>query len=60
MATTDMHETTEELLDAVFSVWSVPRLYNEDQLPLEESPEMAVRRGGGCKMTTSPGVSGVE
>jgi hypothetical protein len=28
MATTDMHATTEELLKAVFSVWSVMRLYN--------------------------------
>jgi hypothetical protein len=27
-----MHATTEELLKGVFSVRSVPRLYNEDQL----------------------------
>jgi hypothetical protein len=27
---TDMHATTE-LLEAVFSLWSVPRLYNEGQ-----------------------------
>jgi hypothetical protein len=39
-----------------FSVQSVPRLYtsNEDQLPLQQSPEMAARRGGGwCDMATS-------
>jgi hypothetical protein len=27
------HATIEELLEAAFSVRSVPRLYNEDQLP---------------------------
>jgi hypothetical protein len=42
MAATDMH-TTEELLEVVFSVRSVLRLYNEGQLPLEKSPEMTVR-----------------
>jgi hypothetical protein len=31
---TDTHAIIEELLEAVFSVRSVPRLYNEDQLPL--------------------------
>jgi hypothetical protein len=25
----DMHATMEELLDVVFSMWSVPRLYND-------------------------------
>jgi hypothetical protein len=34
IATRDVHATTEERLEAVFSVQSVPRLYNEDQLPL--------------------------
>jgi hypothetical protein len=34
MTATDMHTTTKELLAAAFSVWSVLRLYNEDQLPL--------------------------
>jgi hypothetical protein len=34
MAATDTHPTVEELLGAVFSVQSVPRLYNEGQLPL--------------------------
>jgi hypothetical protein len=33
-AATDTHATTEELLEAVFSVRSVLRLYNEGQLPL--------------------------
>jgi hypothetical protein len=37
MAATDMHITIEKLLETVFSVRSVPRLYNEGQLPLEES-----------------------
>jgi hypothetical protein len=32
MAATDMHAATENLLDAVFSVRPVPRLYNEGQL----------------------------
>jgi hypothetical protein len=35
MAITDTHETIEGLVEAVFSVRSVPRLNNEDQLPLE-------------------------
>jgi hypothetical protein len=35
MAATDMHVTTEELLEALFSVRSLPRLYKEGQLPLE-------------------------
>jgi hypothetical protein len=54
MAATDSHATTEELLEAVFCVWSVPRLYNEGQPPLEESLEMTVKRAGGwCEMTAS-------
>jgi hypothetical protein len=36
MATTDTHATIEEILEAVFFVRSLPRLYNEDQLPLKE------------------------
>jgi hypothetical protein len=32
------HTTTEELLEAVFSVRPLPRLYNVDQLPLLVSP----------------------
>jgi hypothetical protein len=47
MAGTDMHATTEELMEAMFSVRSVPRLYNEGQPPLQESLETAVRRVGG-------------
>jgi hypothetical protein len=35
-----MYPITEELLEVVFSVQSVLRLYNEDQLPLWGSPEM--------------------
>jgi PIN domain nuclease of toxin-antitoxin system len=61
MAATDIHATREELLEAVFSVWSVSGLYNEGQLPLEESLETAVRRAGGwCEMAASLGVSGGE
>jgi hypothetical protein len=33
-----------KLLEAVLSVWSVLRLFNEDQLPLQGSLETAVRR----------------
>jgi hypothetical protein len=47
MVTTDMHATTEELLEAVFSVQSVLWLYNKDQLSSEESVQMVVRRVGG-------------
>jgi hypothetical protein len=51
MAETDTHATREELLEVVFSVRSVPRLYNECQVPLEKSLETAVRRAGGwCEM----------
>jgi hypothetical protein len=37
MDATDMHVTIEELLEEMFSVPSVPRVYNEGQLPLEKS-----------------------
>jgi hypothetical protein len=30
MAAADMQATKEELLEAIFSVWSVPMLYNEE------------------------------
>jgi hypothetical protein len=44
----------EKLLEAVFFVRAVKRLYNEEQLPLWESPETAVRRvGGWCEMAAS-------
>jgi hypothetical protein len=46
MAATDAHATMEELLEAVFSVQSVPRLYNEEQLRLRVSLEAAARRVG--------------
>jgi hypothetical protein len=58
MAATDTYATIEELLEALLSVRSVLRLYNEGQLPLEESFERAVRRvGGWCEMAASLGVS---
>jgi hypothetical protein len=39
-----MAATTEELLEAVFSVRSVPILYNEDQLALSASRETVCRQ----------------
>jgi hypothetical protein len=60
MAATDIHATTEELLEAVFSVRSVPKLYNKSQLPLDKSLESAVRKvGGWCEMAASLEVSGI-
>jgi hypothetical protein len=50
MAATDMHATIEELLEAVFSVRSVPRLYNEGRLRLEagsNTSTVALRVVGG-------------
>jgi hypothetical protein len=45
----------------MFSVQSVPRLYNEGQLPLEGSLETAVRRvGDWCEMAANLGVSQLE
>jgi hypothetical protein len=50
MIARDKHATIVELLEAVFSVRSVPRLYNEGQRSLE----MTVRRvGGWCEMAAS-------
>jgi hypothetical protein len=58
MAPENTQATTEELLDVVFSVWSIPRLYNEGQLPLEESLLTTVRRvEGWCEMAASLVVS---
>jgi hypothetical protein len=51
------------MLEAVFSVQSMPRLYNNGQLPLGRllSLEVAVRKVGcWCEMAASLGVSGVE
>jgi hypothetical protein len=58
MAATDTHVTIEELLGEVFSMRSVPKLYNEEQLRLRESLQTGVRRVGGlCEMAASLGVS---
>jgi hypothetical protein len=58
MAATNMHATTEELLEAMFSVRSVPRLQNKEQLRLRESLETAVTKvGGECEIAASLGVS---
>jgi hypothetical protein len=35
---TYMYATTDELLDALFSVWSVPWLYNKDQHATQREP----------------------
>jgi hypothetical protein len=43
-AATDMHATTEELLEAVFSVRSMLRLYNKDQLLVKAESESRVLR----------------
>jgi hypothetical protein len=54
MAETYTHATIEEILEAVFSMLSVPRLNNEKQLPLKQSLETAVRSvGGWCEMAAS-------
>jgi hypothetical protein len=60
MAATDMHSTIEYLWEAVFSVRSVLRIHNEEQLRLWESLETAMRRVGcWCEMVASLGVCGV-
>jgi hypothetical protein len=43
MTATGTHTTTEEVSIAMFSVRSLPGLYNEGQLPLEKGLETAVR-----------------
>jgi hypothetical protein len=54
MAAKDTHAIIQELLEAKFSVWSVPTLYNGVHLPLEESLETAERRvGGWCQLAAS-------
>jgi deoxyribodipyrimidine photolyase-like uncharacterized protein len=49
MDATDKHAAIKELLEALFSVRSVPRPYNEDKLPLRGSLEAAVRRVRGWR-----------
>jgi hypothetical protein len=41
-ASVDMHTTVEELWEVVFSMQSVLRLYNEEQLPLTVSHSVRV------------------
>jgi hypothetical protein len=56
IADIDTLATTEELLEAVFSVRSVLRLYNENQLSLQVSRGTADRRGGGwCEVAARLG-----
>jgi hypothetical protein len=41
-------------MEAMFSVRFVPRLYNEDRLPLRDSPDTAGRRvGDWCEMAAN-------
>jgi hypothetical protein len=44
IATINTHAAIEELLEAVFSVRSTPRIYSEDQLPLPVSRESVCRQ----------------
>jgi hypothetical protein len=44
---TDTHAAIEELLEAVFSVGSAPRLHNEDPRPAESVPSGAHNSGYG-------------
>jgi hypothetical protein len=54
MAATDMNKTIEEILEAMFSVQSVSRLYNEEQLRLQGSLETALRVVGvSCETVAS-------
>jgi hypothetical protein len=46
MTAINTHATIVELLEAVFYVRSVSRLYKEGELPIEESLKTAVRRVG--------------
>jgi hypothetical protein len=48
MATTDTQTTVEELLEVVFSLLCAKTVYNKNQLPLQKSPEMAVKSVGSC------------
>jgi hypothetical protein len=52
---------TEKLLEEVFSVRSVPSLYNEQQLRLREILETTMRRvRGWCEAATRLGLSQLE
>jgi hypothetical protein len=58
IAAGDAH-AIEKWLEAVFSVRSAPRLYKEDQLPLRESFQTAVR-GVGVWCETAASLRGLE
>jgi hypothetical protein len=47
-AATNQHATTEEVLKAVFSVWSAQRLYSKDQRATAISHELQVSSGSSC------------
>jgi hypothetical protein len=46
-ATIDMH-TTEEWLEAVFSIWSVQRVYNENQSRRREHGSIRISTAENC------------
>jgi hypothetical protein len=49
---------TQEIIEETFSVESVPRIYNENQLSLRDSLETAVTRvGGWCNVSASIAVT---
>jgi hypothetical protein len=55
IAVTDTHAI---VMEETFSVRSVPRLYNEDQLPLRGSFETAVTKlGGWCNISAGNAVT---
>jgi hypothetical protein len=45
------YATIEELLEVVFSVRSMPRLYNEEQLPLQDGVESAINECRSCAVS---------
>jgi hypothetical protein len=47
MTATDTYATIGEPLEVVFSVWSVPKLYQEDQIPLPVKKYKRLKLGGG-------------
>jgi hypothetical protein len=51
---------TEKLLEAMFSTWSVPRLYKEEQLRLREPFGTPVTIVGWCEIADSLVGSGVS
>jgi hypothetical protein len=53
-AAMNQHATIEELLEVVFSMQSLPRLYNEDQQQLQFSHELQVSSGSSWLAMSPP------